>query len=64
MSRNRYSVQINTDVEVNVSDIFDELDYQDLMAHIDIEEFIGQLDEKILIKHLEEYGYTVTKDDL
>jgi hypothetical protein len=63
MSRNRYGVYINTDVEVNVGDVFDALDYKDIMAHLDIEEFVGQIDEKILIKHLEEYGYTVTKDN-
>lgn len=63
MSKNRYTVMVGADVEVQVSDIFADLDYDDIIAHLDLDEFLGQLDEKILIEHLKQYGYSVEKID-
>ena len=61
MSRNRYSVNVTCDTDVLVSDIFEKLDYEDIRAHIDVDEFLDDLDESILIKNLEKWGYEVKK---
>lgn len=61
MSKFKWQVQVPADVDVDVSDVFDQLRPEDVLAHISAEELLHAMKDETIIDHLEQFGYEVRK---
>lgn len=61
--RRRFSIEISQDIDVDLLDIFEQLEPEDVLDYIDDEELLNAMDEETIIKHLQQYGYIVKKED-